>query len=213
MLASFGAGEIQLESLKLLPGTPLAEQAAEHGLFGAPDPPYEVLQSRECSSVEMDELRMYSMLIDRFYNHAMLQPVSRILNNERPSFFAELLHFIREQVGDFDAPMSLQRRAQLLFRYADEWSKDAADQLQYEWMSFGLSPGSCPGAKPVRWKQTIPDHSTICYDVSSLEIRDAQTWYLEGYRSKWWFVFQRSMDRQRPVKICQLARCGSEASP
>lgn len=52
-LAEYGAGEIQLESLKLLPGTEMRKRAEELGIQYAPLPPYEVLQTREIS---VDEL-------------------------------------------------------------------------------------------------------------------------------------------------------------
>ena len=48
-LAEYGAGEIQLESLKLLPGTEMRRRAEELGIQYSPLPPYEVLQTREIS--------------------------------------------------------------------------------------------------------------------------------------------------------------------
>ena len=48
-LASYHAGEIQLESLKVLPGTEMRRRAAELGVCYSPLPPYEVLQTREGS--------------------------------------------------------------------------------------------------------------------------------------------------------------------
>ena len=50
-LAEYGAGEIQLESLKLLPGTEMRRRAEELGIQYSPLPPYEVLQTREISVV------------------------------------------------------------------------------------------------------------------------------------------------------------------
>ena len=46
-LAEYRAGEIQLESLKLLPGTEMRRRAEELGICYSPLPPYEVLQTRE----------------------------------------------------------------------------------------------------------------------------------------------------------------------
>ena len=46
-LAEYHAGEIQLESLKLLPGTEMRRRAEELGICYSPLPPYEVLQTRE----------------------------------------------------------------------------------------------------------------------------------------------------------------------
>ncbi len=46
-LAGYPAGEIQLESLKLLPGTEMRRRAEELGIRYSPMPPYEVLETRE----------------------------------------------------------------------------------------------------------------------------------------------------------------------
>ena len=44
-LAGYNAGEIQLESLKLLPGTEMRRRAEELGIRYSPFPPYEVLET------------------------------------------------------------------------------------------------------------------------------------------------------------------------
>jgi len=65
--------EIQLERLKLLPGTPLAERPEQWGLVGNPEPPYEV---RETATMTADDLHKADGLrrfLDGFYNAAGLQ--------------------------------------------------------------------------------------------------------------------------------------------
>ena len=52
-LAGYNAGEIQLESLKLLPGTEMRRRAEELGIRYSPLPPYEVLQTNEISVNEL----------------------------------------------------------------------------------------------------------------------------------------------------------------
>ena len=60
-LAEYGAGEIQLESLKLLPGTEMRRRAEELGIQYAPLPPYEVLQTREISVDELQTARALAL--------------------------------------------------------------------------------------------------------------------------------------------------------
>lgn len=67
-LASYRAGEIQLESLKLLPGTEMRRRAAELGIKYSPFPPYEVLETREISPEELQTAHLLSRLLDGFYN-------------------------------------------------------------------------------------------------------------------------------------------------
>lgn len=77
VLASFGTGEIQLELLKLLPGTVMREQAEQLGIVYSPDVPYEVLCTREMSVEDLRQARLLSRLIDGFYNAIAWQQVVR----------------------------------------------------------------------------------------------------------------------------------------
>ena len=63
-LAEYRAGEIQLESLKLLPGTEMRRRAEELGIRFAPLPPYEVLQTNEISSSELQTARRLSRVLE-----------------------------------------------------------------------------------------------------------------------------------------------------
>ena len=67
-LAGYNAGEIQLESLKLLPGTEMRRRAEELGIRYSPFPPYEVLETNEISAGELQTARRLSRLLDAFYN-------------------------------------------------------------------------------------------------------------------------------------------------
>ena len=69
-LAGYNAGEIQLESLKLLPGTEMRRQAETLGIHYSPFPPYEVLETNEISVGELQTARQLSRLLDGFYNDA-----------------------------------------------------------------------------------------------------------------------------------------------
>lgn len=76
-LAGYRAGEIQLESLKLLPGTEMRHRADELGIRYSPLPPYEVLQTGEISVSELQTARRLSRLLDAFYNTPAWQELTR----------------------------------------------------------------------------------------------------------------------------------------
>lgn len=78
-LAGYAAGEIQLESLKLLPGTEMRRRAEELGIKYSPLPPYEVLQTHEISVSELQTARQLSRLLDGFYNTPAWQALTREL--------------------------------------------------------------------------------------------------------------------------------------
>ncbi|NLC70490.1 MAG: DUF4080 domain-containing protein [Desulfuromonadaceae bacterium] len=59
---------LQIEPVKLLPGSPLRREARERGIRFDPNPPYTVLTTPQLSFVEMEKLRGLSRLVDLTYN-------------------------------------------------------------------------------------------------------------------------------------------------
>ena len=84
-LAQIGAGEIQLESLKVLPGTRMRRQAAEMVLCFSPLPPYEVLATDDITPDGLRRAMQLSRMIDFYYNSDAWQKVfRRILVGDTP---------------------------------------------------------------------------------------------------------------------------------
>ncbi len=59
---------LQLEAVKLLPGSPLRQQAAELGFRFDPNPPYSILSTPSLPWQELDRLRGISRLLDLTWN-------------------------------------------------------------------------------------------------------------------------------------------------
>ena len=85
-LATYEAGEIQLESLKLLPGTLMRRDAETLGIRYSPLPPYEVLETDSITSAELQEARRLSRLLDAYYNTDAWQQITRRLILEEKDF-------------------------------------------------------------------------------------------------------------------------------
>ena len=102
-LAEYRAGEIQLESLKLLPGTEMRRRAEELGICYSPLPPYEVLQTREITPDELQTARQLSRLLDGFYNAPAWQEITRRLIVEESDFLTRFLNHLI-QIGVIDQP-------------------------------------------------------------------------------------------------------------
>lgn len=59
---------LQIETVKLLPGAPLRQQAAELGIFFDPNPPYRALRTPNMSFKELERVRGISRLLDITWN-------------------------------------------------------------------------------------------------------------------------------------------------
>lgn len=203
-LTTLGPEAIQLEILKILPGTPLAERLDER-LVAAPTPPYEVLRTTRLSAVELMSVRRLSRLVDRFYNQSALRPVlHQAVMREGAGFYARLLSFLTT-AGALDVPISLPRRFRLFHQFCRE-EKQLAEQeaLERIWLEIGESPAH--GIAPTTpWKDRPPADArrqSLAVPGVSKEEEDGPTkreriWYLRQSQAEYWYVYGRG-NRHRP---------------
>ena len=169
-LAAFGAGEIQLESLKLLPGTAMHRDAARLGIRYSPMPPYEVLETQAITSRELQQARRLSRLLDAYYNTEAWQQSTRRLILEREGFVQHFLQYLTEH-HYIDQPMSLERRGELLYLYCREHCPDYAQDITIAWIEAGMSLKKRP-AEGVRTKHVRPVEGwTVLYGEYSDTLR------------------------------------------
>jgi len=65
---SLGAEHFQGGFLKVLPGTEMRNKTEEYGLRYNPLPPYEIIENRWITSIEMEKLKLVSELVDLLHN-------------------------------------------------------------------------------------------------------------------------------------------------
>lgn len=153
-LASYNAGEIQLESLKVLPGTDMRRRASELGLVYSPYPPYEVLMTPHITPQELQTARYLSRLLDAFYNAKTWQTVTRQLIIEQRDFLVRFLKHLQD-LHVIDQPMALDRRGVILYEFCKSDYPDYVPLVAQAWIEGGLSLKKQP-AEHVRTKHVSP---------------------------------------------------------
>ena len=153
-LAKFRAGEIQLESLKVLPGTEMRRRAQELGICYSPLPPYEVLKTNEISPAELQTARLLSRLLDGYYNATAWQEVTRQLILHDADFLPAFLQRLT-RLNVIDHPLSLERRGILLYEFCEEHYPAFTLSVSQAWIEAGLSLKKKP-AERVRTKHVTP---------------------------------------------------------
>ncbi|MEN8139669.1 MAG: DUF4080 domain-containing protein [Thermodesulfobacteriota bacterium] len=78
---------IQMGLLKVLPGTPLDNQAEELGLNHRHRPPYELLASREMKHQELTELYWLGEWVEKMYNSELFRPLFTYLAEKKERGF------------------------------------------------------------------------------------------------------------------------------
>lgn len=161
-LAACQIGEIQLESLKLLPGTVMRRDASLLGIRYSPLPPYEVLETDAMTSAELQEARRLSRLLDSYYNTGAWQRITRMLILGEPDFLFSFLRYLTEH-NYIDQPMSLERRGELLYLFCKEHFPSYGIDVTLAWIEAGMSLKKRP-AEGVRTKHVQPSEKwTVLY--------------------------------------------------
>lgn len=197
-LARYAAGEIQLESLKLLPGTEMRRRAEELGIKYSPLPPYEVLQTHEISVSELQTARQLSRLLDGFYNTPAWQALTRelILNDEQ--FLHRFLAYLTK-ANLIDQPMSLEKRGLILYEFCKQNYPEYQIQAAIAWIEAGMSLKKLPAEKVWTKRQIPPATWNIIYGEYKESLRLCFLPADEKGEHGYWFGFESEIQKASPV--------------
>lgn len=197
-LAGYAAGEIQLESLKLLPGTEMRRRAEELGIKYSPLPPYEVLQTHEISVSELQTARQLSRLLDGFYNTPAWQALTRelILNYEQ--FLHRFLAYLTK-ANLIDQPMSLEKRGLILYEFCKQNYPEYQIQAAIAWIEAGMSLKKLPAEKVWTKRQIPPATWNIIYGEYKESLRLCFLPADEKGEHGYWFGFESEIQKASPV--------------
>lgn len=197
-LAAYGAGEIQLESLKLLPGTDMRNRAEELGIRYSPLPPYEVLQTEEISIDELQTAMRLSRLLDGFYNAPTWQKITRRLIVENEYFLTDFLAHLT-QADVIDNPLSLEKRGLILYDFCKNRYPAYQTEMSIAWIEAGMSLKKVPAERVRTKRQQPPIHWEVCYGEYREQLRLCFLPAEEGTENGYWFGFEAEIQKPEPV--------------
>ena len=198
ILAEFQAGEIQLESLKLLSGTDMRRRANELGIQYSPMPPYEVLRTEDITPEELQVARRLSRLLDAFYNTPAWQSLTRELILNDTTFLHHFLDYLTE-ANLIDQPISLEKRGLVLYEYCKKHRPDYQIKASIAWIEAGMSLKKQPAERVKTKHQVPPEHWEVLeghyHEKLKLCFLPTDTENTHGY----WFGFETETQRITPV--------------
>ena len=197
-LAGYAAGEIQLESLKLLPGTEMRRRAEELGIKYSPLPPYEVLQTHEISVSELQTARQLSRLLDGFYNTPAWQALTRELILNDKQFLHRFLAYLTK-ANLIDQPMSLEKRGLILYEFCKQNYPEYQIQATIAWIEAGMSLKKLPAEKVWTKRQIPPATWNIIYGEYKESLRLCFLPADEKGEHGYWFGFESEIQKASPV--------------
>lgn len=197
-LAGYAAGEIQPESLKLLPGTEMRRRAEELGIKYSPLPPYEVLQTHEISVSELQTARQLSRLLDGFYNTPAWQTLTRELILNDKQFLHRFLAYLTK-ANLIDQPMSLEKRGLILYEFCKQNYPEYQIQATIAWIEAGMSLKKLPAEKVWTKRQIPPATWNIIYGEYKESLRLCFLPADEKGEHGYWFGFESEIQKASPV--------------
>ena len=192
-LMRFCPGEIQLESLKLLPGTWFRLNSDELGIRYSPLPPYEVLQTPAISYEELGKAMTLSKILDLWYNdEKWREPFCAVFAPQ-----ANLLEQLIEELHGTDyitQPLSLENKGILLYRFCCKHVPSLSPLVSLQWVRNGLSIKKEPAEHFVKWDFKSSLHNPLFVE-NDPRYKYA---YLEYNGVRHWFSFNKEVERVAP---------------
>ena len=137
-LMKTGVDELQLESLKVLPGTQFRMNADELGLRFAPLPPYEILKTGTMSPSDLKMAMNLSRTVDFYYNCKAWQSTFRNIVMSDEEFLMSFTRHLKD-IMVLDSPLSLERRGVILYEYCKTHRPDMLPEISVAWIMAGCS--------------------------------------------------------------------------
>ena len=157
-LALMGVDELQLESLKVLPGTKMKADADTHQLRYSPLPPYEILRTPYMTPSELKTAMQVSRMVDFYYNSHAWQAVTRKLMDTDADFIRQFTDYLKNMMV-LDSPLSLERRGLLLYEYCIKNYPQMLTEISVAWINAGCSLKKKPAETVQKAKHVAFNHS------------------------------------------------------
>ena len=148
-LIEIGVDELQIESLKVLPGTKMRSDAEKKGMKYSRLAPYEVLQTPSMSPDDILKAMQISRMVDLYYNCPTWQKVIRSMISEE--FVKDFTGYLKTRMI-LDSPVSIERRGVILYEYCKEKYPKKLIDVSIAWIEAGLSLKKEPAGEISRIK-------------------------------------------------------------
>jgi hypothetical protein len=207
-LVEIGVDELQIESLKVLPGTKMRKEAKNLELKYSPLPPYEVLRTPAMSPDELRTAMQLSRTIDLYYNAEPWQKVIRELICSDEDFLLTFTKHLKEMMV-LDSPISMERRGVILYEYCRSHYPERLCDVSIAWIQGGFSLKKEPAGNIIKIKSldAFLEEHTLGMTTQYGEASPSHRFYLYSSDNRHILFGYDSSDHQpTPVFMADL-RC------
>jgi len=193
MLIELNPHEIQLEVLKLLPGTEMTRNAYVFNIKYSPSPPYEALETPWISFYELSLSIALSKILDSYYNNVVWRDCFRSVMLENRGF---LEHFtLHYSENGLENNINNESRGLYLYNYAKINCQNALIHIILCWMENGFSNRTGPGLLSKQWR--FGDQ--LLNPILDLEDRNSSYRYVEFGLKRYWFKYIKNSNSYKSI--------------
>lgn len=200
-MIAISPGEIQLELLKLLPGTCFREQS-QYGIIYSPLPPYEVLQTAHITYGQLSNCLVLSKILEYWYNNPCWREVFKKIVIRESGFLNAITDYLSKT--DFlHCTHSAESRALLLFAFCKQFYPTLLFDISLGWILNGFSVKKEPAMALRHWNSQKAEITNPVFEKGNTF---NSYYYLNGEKSRYWFVYNKQIDRNKPVVFFEEKR-------
>lgn len=188
--------EIQLESLKLLPGTYFRERCADFGIRFSPLPPYEVLETPQISYREISKSMVLSKILDLWYNDGCWRDTFREIFTKNDGLLEALIEEL-DGTEIMNQPISAESKGLLLYKFCKQYAPQTLNSITINWVKNGYSLKKEPAQDLQKWdiKSEMPNPIFVEKE------HNYKYYYLQTASATYWFAFNAEIKRVGPCKL------------
>lgn len=206
-LMKIDVAEIQLEVLKVLPGTPMRHIAEEHGIKYSAAAPYDVMMTNTMTLDEIEAARDLSRLLDMTYNHKKLHGLFGVLQEEKADLVPALLKFFHESGGSSAAVWDLKKRFLFLADFCRVCHLAKSEKyLAYLWLLAGFPPEQ--GADSFSRKSSgVPAGAELLSgDPRCAGARETRYWSFAAEEGLYILAYNRTCSLNGPAAVWKVKK-------
>lgn len=196
-LSGLRVHEIQLELLKLLPGTFFRENAKKLDLRFSPDPPYEILDTGGTSYNELVNIMQLSSALDAWYNGIWRDVIQKMFDaySDAPE---KIISYLNANEINLKS-LSKESKGLILFDFISLHYPSLILFMAINWIIEGLSLKKGPGLLAESWNTSKKDINNPLFDSSNPHLK---YYYIDNDKNNtYWFAFDKRINRTKPVSI------------
>ncbi|MHC1778624.1 MAG: radical SAM protein [Bacteroidales bacterium] len=186
--------EIQLELLKLLPGTEFRINAHKYHLRYSSVPPYEIIETAWISNAQLHKTQILSKIVELFYNGSLWRELFRDIMISSDDIIEKFILFVNNE--EIKHNFNNEQKGEILYKFCSIYCKEHIEHLVFIWMKNALSFKISPGSLSKSWINGNKPENPLSDNKSTYNTYR----YIETGNKRMWFLYNKKNNNFKSIK-------------